>query len=60
MTSPEKKKADRAYKESAAYYDTVECQGRGSLHHHLLIWRSGVPNPEKFLAGIKEAIEHEK
>jgi hypothetical protein len=55
-----KKKADQAYKESPAFYGTVECQGRGSLHLHLLIWRSGVPNPEEFLAGIKEATAHEK
>jgi hypothetical protein len=28
-----------------AFYGTVECQGRGSLHLHLLIWLSGVPPP---------------
>ena len=29
-----------------AFYGTVECQGRGSLHLHLLIWLSGIPSPE--------------
>jgi hypothetical protein len=28
-----------------AFYGTVECQGRGSLHLHLLIWLSGIPTP---------------
>ena len=27
-----------------AFYGTVECQGRGSLHLHLLIWLSGIPS----------------
>lgn len=40
-----------------AFYGTVECQGRGSLHLHLLVWLAGVPNPDVFLARIKEAIE---
>jgi hypothetical protein len=26
-----------------AFYGTVECQGRGSLHLHLLTWLSGIP-----------------
>lgn len=28
------------------FYGTVECQGRGSLHVHMLIWLSGFPNHE--------------
>ena len=27
-----------------AFYGTVECQGRGSLHLHLLIWLAGIPD----------------
>ena len=27
------------------FYGTVECQGRGSLHLHLIIWLSGIPTP---------------
>lgn len=29
-----------------AYYGTVEAQGRGTLHCHLLIWLDGNPNPQ--------------
>jgi hypothetical protein len=28
------------------FYGTVECQGRGSLHLHLLVWLHGLPTPE--------------
>jgi hypothetical protein len=28
------------------FYGTVECQGRGSLHLHLLLWLEGIPSPE--------------
>ena len=28
------------------FYGTVECQGRGSLHLHMLIWLSGFPRHE--------------
>jgi hypothetical protein len=27
------------------FYGTVECQGRGSLHLHLLVWLAGLPAP---------------
>lgn len=27
------------------FYGTVECQGRGSLHLHLLVWLAGLPSP---------------
>lgn len=30
-----------------AYYGTIEAQGRGSLHCHMLIWVSGGLSPEK-------------
>ncbi|RPD64415.1 hypothetical protein L226DRAFT_544981 [Lentinus tigrinus ALCF2SS1-7] len=30
-----------------AYYGTVEAQGRGTLHCHLLIWIHGHPSPQK-------------
>ena len=29
-----------------AYFGTVEAQGRGTLHCHLLIWLEGHPNPQ--------------
>ncbi|KAI0698725.1 hypothetical protein C8Q76DRAFT_633856, partial [Earliella scabrosa] len=31
----------------SAYYGTVEAQGRGTLHCHLLIWIEGHPSPQK-------------
>ena len=30
-----------------AYYGTVEAQGRGTLHCHMLIWLEGHPSPQK-------------
>ncbi|KAF8447512.1 hypothetical protein L210DRAFT_3321898, partial [Boletus edulis BED1] len=30
-----------------AYYGTVETQGRGSLHCHMLIWLEGNPSPQQ-------------
>ena len=30
----------------SAYFGTVEAQGRGTLHCHLLIWLDGHPNPQ--------------
>ncbi|KIN97466.1 hypothetical protein M404DRAFT_89377, partial [Pisolithus tinctorius Marx 270] len=29
------------------YYGTVEAQGRGTLHCHMLLWVQGHPNPER-------------
>ncbi|KAI0723583.1 hypothetical protein C8Q76DRAFT_572672, partial [Earliella scabrosa] len=31
----------------SAYYGTVEAQGRGTLHCHMLIWIKNHPNPQK-------------
>ena len=33
--------------ECVAYYATVEAQGRGTLHTHMLLWIEGNPNPER-------------
>ncbi|KAJ3540727.1 hypothetical protein NMY22_g4175 [Coprinellus aureogranulatus] len=33
------------YGECKAYYGTVEAQGRGTLHCHMLIWLAGHPSP---------------
>ena len=30
-----------------AYYGTVEAQGRGTLHCHMLVWLDGHPSPQK-------------
>ena len=37
----------------AAYFGTVESQGRGTLHLHLLIWLKDVPSPEEITALLK-------
>ncbi|KIO10508.1 hypothetical protein M404DRAFT_21439 [Pisolithus tinctorius Marx 270] len=31
----------------SGYYGTVEAQGRGTLHCHMLLWIDGHPNPER-------------
>ena len=33
--------------ECVGYYATVEAQGRGTLHTHMLLWIQGNPNPER-------------
>ena len=35
------------------YYGTVESQGRGSLHLHLLCWIIGLPDPNTLLAKLQ-------
>jgi hypothetical protein len=30
-----------------AYFGTVECQGRGTLHLHMLVWLANAPSPEQ-------------
>lgn len=36
------------------YYGTVEAQGKGTLHLHLLIWLEGHPSPQ----GLRDRMEH--
>ena len=33
----------------SAFYGTVETQGRGSLHLHMLVWLHGAPQPKTFM-----------
>lgn len=33
----------------SAYFGMVECQGRGTLHLHLLIWLKNTPSPDRIL-----------
>ena len=40
-----------------AFYGTVECQGRGSLHLHLLLWIAGQINPEEMMKRIEQAFQ---
>ena len=37
----------------AAYFGTVESQGRGTLHLHLLVWLKHVPSPEEITTLLK-------
>ena len=37
----------------AVYFGTVESQGRGTLHLHILIWLKHVPSPEEIAALLK-------
>ena len=43
-----------------AAFGTVECQGRGSLHIHLLVWLAGVPSSKELMRRIEEAVEKVK
>ena len=38
----------------SAYYGTVETQGRGSLHLHMLIWVHGAWGLDQFLANVSD------
>ena len=37
---------------TTGYYGTVETQGRGSLHLHILVWIHGSKNPEEFIRDL--------
>lgn len=37
----------------SAYFGTVECQGRGTLHLHLLVWLKGSPTPSEMHERLK-------
>lgn len=39
-----------------AYFGTVECQGRGTLHLHMLLWLNGAPSPDQ-LKGLLHTAE---
>lgn len=40
----------------AAYFGTVESQGRGTLHLHLLVWLKHVPSPEEITVLLKTEV----
>jgi len=39
-----------------AFFGTVECQNRGSLHLHMLVWLSGVPSTKELMDRIHQAL----
>lgn len=42
------------------YYGTVEAQGRGTLHCHILIWLRGHPSPQVLRDRIQESDDYKK
>ncbi|EIW81885.1 hypothetical protein CONPUDRAFT_27690, partial [Coniophora puteana RWD-64-598 SS2] len=42
-----------------AYYGTVEAQGRGTLHCHMLVWLVGSMNPDQIMARIIDERDNE-
>ena len=44
----------------SAYYGTVEAQGRGTLHCHMLVWLHGHPNPQRMRDLMNKSAEYEK
>ena len=39
-----------------AYFGTVECQNRGSLHLHMLVWLAGLPSTKDIVSRINAAL----
>ena len=50
VTSAQVKSGMGVFGRVAAYFGTVESQGRGTLHLHLLVWLKHVPSPEEIAA----------
>ena len=44
----------------SAYYGTVEAQGRGTLHCHMLVWIHGHPNPQAMRDLMTTSPEYER
>ena len=44
----------------SAYFGTVESQGRGTLHLHLLVWLEGSPTPSEMQAWLKDPTFRER
>ncbi|KAI0750155.1 hypothetical protein C8Q80DRAFT_1079565, partial [Daedaleopsis nitida] len=42
----------------SAYYGTVECQARGTLHCHMLIWVAGHPSPQDMRTKMSESEQY--
>ena len=53
VTSAQVKSGMGVFGRVAAYFGTVESQGRGTLHLHLLIWLEHVPSPEEITTLLK-------
>ena len=53
VTSAQVKSGMGVFGRVAAYFGTVESQGRGTLHLHLLVWLKHVPSSEEIVALLK-------
>lgn len=53
VTSAQVKSGTGVFGKVAAYFGTVESQGRGTLHLHLLVWLKHVPSPEEIATLLK-------
>ena len=53
VTSAQVKSGMGVFGRVAAYFGTVESQGRGTLHLHLLVWLKHVPFPEEIAALLR-------
>jgi hypothetical protein len=53
VTSAQVKSGMGVFGRVAAYFGTVESQGRGTLHLHLLIWLKNVPSPDEITALLR-------
>ena len=42
-----------------AYYGTVETQGRGTLHCHMLIWLEGHPSPQEMREKMRDSEQYQ-
>ncbi|KAI0710264.1 hypothetical protein C8Q76DRAFT_579998, partial [Earliella scabrosa] len=43
-----------------AYYGTVEAQGRGTLHCHMLVWLKGHPSPKEMKERMVDSHEYQQ
>lgn len=53
VTSAQVKSGMGVFGRVAAYFGTVESQGRGTLHLHLLVWLKNVPSPDEITALLR-------
>lgn len=53
VTSAQVKSGIGVFGRVAAYFGTVESQGRGTLHLHILIWLKDVPSSEEMISLLK-------
>ena len=60
VTSAQVKSGMGVFGRVAAYFGTVESQGRGTLHLHLLVWLKHVPSPDEISALLKTDVFRER